>query len=559
MGKSEDYLDEFLNEIDEPLDTEIDFDENLFDEELLDTDLSEDELLESDFQDEDLEDLDLSDEDLEDLDLPDLDLEDLDLSDEELFGKGSLDEDLQEEFPDDSKLQEESILENYTDNFETALQEVTEKNALHDKVDETFVDEVFDNLDSIVSGKSTATEVEEVDFKVEDFSYDDIGTDSLSLLQGEEEAAPEILSEIAQKTVSEPQMDDAEADVMKILEGLGDIDLELETDAPAAQNEESKVDEDALLDFLTSSAMMDTSDSVSDTPITAEAGEEASVDNKKKKSAKKEQKGFFGKLGELLFGEDEEENSVSDNGTKGTATSRNDGNGTLNLFQDVSGESSASKEETEVKEKKKKKDKKEKVKKEKKPKPKKEKKPKPPKEPDNTPPLPKKPVMLILVMVASVVVLIVVGTNLLSYKNAMNNAKDAFAKKNYTEAYSYVSGMKIKEKDIPLFDKYETMALISSEYEAYKNLMDAKFYDMAFDSLIRMVGRCDKYKEDAMNYGCINELNFLEEEAEKILNKTFNMTIKEAIELYNYRDRRDYSNALNAILKEIGLEKVIEE
>ena len=162
-------------------------------------------------------------------------------------------------------------------------------------------------------------------------------------------------------------------------------------------------------------------------------------------------------------------------------------------------------------------------------------------------------------MVASFVVLIILGTNLLGYSNALTNAKNAFTKKNYAEAYSYVSGMEIKEKDIPLYEKYQTVALISSEYDAYKHLMAAEMYDMAFDSLIRMVGRCDKFREDAMNYGCINELNALEADAESILNETFKMSKEEAIELYNYRDRRDYTNALNAILKKLGMEKVIEE
>lgn len=512
MGKSEDYLEEFLKAMDEPLDTEIDFDENLFEEDLQETDL-----LDADLLDEDL-----------------------------------LDEDLQE---------------GYFDDLEMALQEVTEKNALHDKTDETFVEEVFGNLDSIVSGKSTSTETNDSDFKVEDFSYDDIGVDALSSVESiEGEVAPEISSE--------PQMDDTEADVMKILEGLGDLDLELEMDAinEAERSEESKANDDALLDFLAGSAMAESADSVSDTPIVTDQAEDKLKDDKKKKKSSKdnEKKGFFGKLGTILFGEDEEEKTekqaaetagASANVLEEPSSVQEFTDDSMDLFKDFTTTSSKAKEEVAESEdkKKKKKDKKEKVKKEKKPKPKKEKKPKKPKEPDNTPPLPKKPVMLILLMVASFVALIMIGTNLLGYSNALNNAKNAYAKKNYTEAYSYVSGMEIKEKDIPLYEKYQTMALIYSEYEAYKNLMAADFYDMAFDSLIRMVGRCDKFKEDAMNYGCINELNALEEDAEKILNETFKMTVKEAVGLYNYRDRRDYSKALNEILKEIGLEKVTEE
>ena len=520
MAKSEDYLEELLKEMDEAQDIETDLDESFLDEDLLD---------------------------------------------EELFDKDIMDEELSEDF---------------LKSFEMALDEVDEKNALADLTEESSVEELFDNLDSIISGTSgiadeadvaqipDIAEASDSDFNVEQFSYDDVGTDVLSALQSiSEEPAPEI--------TPEPQIDDTEADVMKILEGLGDLDLELEmeADTSAERSEESKANDDALLDFLSGSAMVEETISEADT-TTADSGEATSKDAKKKKKSSKngEKKGFFSKLGTILFGEDEEEAEaakpageapeVPENVLEEAASVQEFTDDTLDLFKDfTTTPSSSSKEEVAEPEdkKKKKKDKKEKVKKEKKPKPKKEKKPKKPKEPDNTPPLPKKPVMLILLMVASFVALILVGTNLLGYSNGLTNAKNAFAKKNYTEAYSYVSGMEIKEKDIPLYEKYQTMALISSEYDAYKNLMAGEFYDMAFDSLIRMVGRCDKFKEDAMNYGCINELNSLEAEAEMILNETFKMTIDEALELYHYRDRRDYSKALNAILKELGMEKVIEE
>ena len=525
MAKSEDYLEELLKEMDESKDIDTDFDENFFDEDLLD-----EELLDSEFIDEELS-------------------------------------------------------EDFLKSFEMALEEMEERNTSDDRIEEDeSVDELFGNLDSIISGTNDIAEIADVDedpgmletvdsdFSVEDFSYDDVGTDALAALQSITE---EPVSESVSDKMPEPHMDDAEADVMKILEGLGDLDLELEMDATteAERSEESKANDDALLDFLAGGAMSDAADSLTDTSISADAEEASKDDKKKKKSAKKdEKKGFFSKLGTVLFGEDDEdaettkpaEESIKlpEEVVEEPAGVQEFTDDTLDLFKDfTTTPSTTAKEETKEPEakKKKKKDKKEKVKKEKKPKPKKEKKPKKPKEPDNTPPLPKKPVLLIILMVASFVVLMLVGTNLLGYSNSLTNAKNAFAKRNYTEAYSYVSGMEIKEKDIPLYEKYQTMALISSEFDAYKNLMDGEFYDMAFDSLIRMIGRCDKFREDALNYGCISELNALEEEAEIILNETFKMTKEEAVELYNYRDRRDYSKALNAILKELGMEKVTEE
>lgn len=537
MSKSEDYLDQLLKGINEPEEAETGLEDDVFGEDLLDEDLLDESFMDGDLSDDFLKEFEM-----------------------ELEG-----------------LEGENLFEDVPGEF-MAEESVTEEDAAEDAVidEQESVEDLFDNLDSIISGTLDSAESSEADFNVEAFSYDDVGTDPLSSDVGISEPEAAMMPE------AEAQLPDGEADVLKILEGLGDIDLELDTGVTREQTEESKANDDALLNFLAGDAMTETE--VSDFDVlsedsTTEAEQAPAADDKKKKKDKKksakkgEQKSFMSKLGTLLFGEDEDEEvqaPVAEKSSEEAAPVNSDvqiqelTDDTLDLFKDFAPEPKApvkeeAQEPEEKEKKKKKKEKKEKVKKEKKPKPKKEKKPKKPKEPDNSPPLPKKPVLLIIIMVASLVALIIVGTDLLGYNNSMTNAKNAFVKKNYTEAYSYVSGIEIKEKDMPLYEKYQTMALISSEYDAYKNLMAGEFYDMALDSLVRMVGRCDKFREDAKTYECIKELKALESEAESILNETFKMTKEEAIELYQCRDRRDYSKTINAILKELGMEKVIEE
>ena len=215
----------------------------------------------------------------------------------------------------------------------------------------------------------------------------------------------------------------------------------------------------------------------------------------------------------------------------------------------------AEKKAKKEKKKQEKKEKQEKAKKEKKAKPKKEKKPKPPKEPDNTPPLPKKPVILIFLMVASFVALVMIGADLLGYSNHITNAKNQYAKKNYSEAFAEISGMEMKEEDQILYEKYHVMAMVSVELEAYESLASQGFYDMALDCLVRTVGRAEKYRADAESYGCVQELNELALEAEEILSQTFGVSREEALELYAYRSKKEYSKAINTIIKEHGLER----
>ena len=180
------------------------------------------------------------------------------------------------------------------------------------------------------------------------------------------------------------------------------------------------------------------------------------------------------------------------------------------------------------------------------------KKPKPPKEPDNTPPLPKKPVVLIFVMAASFLALVLVGTNLFGYSHSMNEAKLAYDLGDYKLAYTQVSGLEIKEDDMDTYQKYCIMANAGGEYNAYQTFMAQGIYDMALDSLIRAIGRCDKYSEDAANYGCANELMNVRNQAVGAL-AGFGLTEERAMELYAVDEREEYSAELYAVLAAAGL------
>ena len=121
---------------------------------------------------------------------------------------------------------------------------------------------------------------------------------------------------------------------------------------------------------------------------------------------------------------------------------------------------------------KKKKEKKEKKKKEKKPKePKKVKPPKPkkekkPKEVDNTPPLPKGPVIMIWLMAGSMLALVLLAVNMISYNGPISNAKILKNQGNYAEAFAEINGIEIKEKDMEMYSQLSILATVDSEINA---------------------------------------------------------------------------------------------
>lgn len=118
-----------------------------------------------------------------------------------------------------------------------------------------------------------------------------------------------------------------------------------------------------------------------------------------------------------------------------------------------------------------------------------------------------------MVMAASFLALVLVGTNLFGYTLSFNNAKQAYELGDYQAAFADVSGLTVKEADQETYQKYSIMANAAGEYQAYQTFMENGIYDMALDSLIRAVGRCDKYSEEAAAYGCSTELAKIRDQA----------------------------------------------
>ena len=115
-----------------------------------------------------------------------------------------------------------------------------------------------------------------------------------------------------------------------------------------------------------------------------------------------------------------------------------------------------------------------------------------------------------------------------------------------------MSGLTVKEADQETYQKYSIMANAAGEYQAYQTFMENGIYDMALDSLIRAVGRCDKYSEEAAAYGCSTELAKIRDQAVAGLSG-FGLTQERAQELYAERERDTYSQELYSILAEAGL------
>lgn len=458
-----------------------------------------------------------------------------------------------------------------TDDFIRQFEKELDDDGDTDSVSERHDDALFDSIDGIVNSVKEQLQQDSAEGSESVSGMDDLMVDTIGdLSEGTDDG---MTGETVETTEASSDFVDDDTDLMDLLQSEGDF---------SDIGDMLKADEE-------DKTLADTSaEGEAQSGETAEMSEEAAEETKGKKRRKKEKKqkkaedetekkGFVQKISKFLFGDEEEE----DEEKKAAETVKvaplapsieelSDEN--LQILQELEGSPESAEEQTvpveeeDEKEKKKREKaaKKEQAKKEKAAKKEqakkdkeakkaqKVKKPKPPKEPDNTPPLPKKPVVLIFVMTASFLVLVLVGTNLFGYSHSMEEAERAYALGNYKTAYAQVSGIEIKEADQAIYEKYRIMANAGGEYSAFQTFMEQGIYDMALDSLIRTIGRCDKYSADAESFGCAGELYNIRSQAVSAL-AGFGLTEDRAMELYAVSEREEYSTELYAVLTAAGL------
>ncbi|MFP3155091.1 hypothetical protein LQZ18_11850 [Lachnospiraceae bacterium ZAX-1] len=211
------------------------------------------------------------------------------------------------------------------------------------------------------------------------------------------------------------------------------------------------------------------------------------------------------------------------------------------------------KKEEKAQQKKEKKDLKAQTKKAKPPKPPKPPKEKKPKEVDTSPPLPKGPLVLILLMGASIIVLVLLSSQFVGYTVSVSQAESAYAEGDYVEAYKILYGTKIKEVDQSLYDKAYLNALMQREWQAYQVYNKQKQYPEALNALVCGTGRYNKNYEAAQMAGVEAEYDKMLKSISKQLSKKFKLSVEDAQKLYDIGEKKEYTQKLYEVLHSVGL------
>lgn len=187
-------------------------------------------------------------------------------------------------------------------------------------------------------------------------------------------------------------------------------------------------------------------------------------------------------------------------------------------------------------------------------KPKKEKKPKQKNKMPKEPPLPKVPVAMMWILALSLLVLVLLGTSLVSYTVPVKESKEAFESGDYVTAYRMLQGIKVRKTDEELMQAASTLAGIQTEMEAYAALMEQKQYEMALDCLVRGYNRCNLHSADAEEWNVSDEMTKMQDQFDLLLKEQFDVTKHKAKKLYKIKKRSEYTLELQKILDKLGLE-----
>lgn len=155
-------------------------------------------------------------------------------------------------------------------------------------------------------------------------------------------------------------------------------------------------------------------------------------------------------------------------------------------------------------------------------------------------------VAIVFSLFAVLCVLVVFGSKLFSYSQAVKKAEDYFERQRYRLAYDEVSGMEIKEDDKVLYDKIYTVMYVERLYESYENNISIGHPDRALDALIRGLEKYDLHYQEAVSLNIVGDMDSCKSKIIAALDETYGLSEEEAQEIISL-DGQAYSSKLMEI------------
>ncbi len=148
---------------------------------------------------------------------------------------------------------------------------------------------------------------------------------------------------------------------------------------------------------------------------------------------------------------------------------------------------------------------------------------------------------IVFIFFAMIAVVIVVGTSIFSYSLSIRNAQYEFDRDEYTLAYNEIFGLDIKDEDIVLYDRIMTVMFVQKQLNSYYNYYEMKDYTKALDSLLKGLRRYEKYIELAVELDIESDLDSVRSSILMELDASFYMSEQEAMHIIQSDSQLEYS------------------
>ncbi len=174
---------------------------------------------------------------------------------------------------------------------------------------------------------------------------------------------------------------------------------------------------------------------------------------------------------------------------------------------------------------------------------------------DNSPKIPISIIATFLVLSISIIGVVMVGMTFTGLKRHMEQATTLFEEGNYIAAYEKLNGFDFRsDEEVELLrNQARTLADLQTCQQQYEAFIEYEQYPYALDSLLIGMGRYDKYKDDAVEYGISEQYEAYGNQIKSELEEQFGLSEEEALAIYNQPNRHYYTIELRKVLRGLGL------
>ncbi|ROR29467.1 hypothetical protein EDD66_103405 [Mobilisporobacter senegalensis] len=149
--------------------------------------------------------------------------------------------------------------------------------------------------------------------------------------------------------------------------------------------------------------------------------------------------------------------------------------------------------------------------------------------------------MIIFSIFVALAIVIISGTEIISYSSSITKASTEFQRQRYNYAYDALSGVEVKDKDMELYDKVMTVMYVNKQLNSYNSFYSMGAYPQALDSLVKGLNRYDKYIDLAKELGIETDLNYVRDQILSELKNSYQLSEEEALDILKSEDQTTYS------------------